>query len=291
MSRVLILCAFTLWSGVALALSDTRWARRVSLARRLDDSGGRPRPSTLERLAEHAGTAGTSIARILGVRDDLATRLERAHSPLDPTAVRLQQIGWCVGGLALGVLVATATGAAPGVAVLITLTPAALGFLLVEHRVTRLSDSWKRRVALELPVVTEQLAMLLGAGYALGPALGRLADRANGACAHDFRRVLTRVSQGLSMNDALREWAALVDVSAARRLVSILALDRETADLGRLIAEEATAMRREAHRDLIAVVERRNQQVWIPVTVAALVPGAILLAIPFMAAMQLFARP
>ncbi len=50
-------------------------------------------------------------------------------------------------------------------------------------------------------------------------------------------------------------------------------------------------MRRESHRDLITLVERRNQQVWIPVTVAALVPGAILLAIPFFAAMQLFARP
>ena len=93
------------------------------------------------------------------------------------------------------------------------------------------------------------------------------------------------------MNDALREWAALVDIPTARRLVTVLALDRETADLGRLIADEAAATRREAHRDLITVVERRNQQVWIPVTVAALVPGAILLAIPFMAAMQLIARP
>ncbi|HMK12137.1 MAG TPA: type II secretion system F family protein, partial [Acidimicrobiales bacterium] len=233
MSRLLVLCTLTFWAGVVLVLTETRWARRVSLARRLDGgkSGGASKAPMLERLADQVGRAGTSVARSLGVHDDLATRLERAHSSLDPTAVRLQQIGWCVGGLALGVLVAAAAGAAPGAAVLITLTPAALGFLLVEHRVTRLSDSWKRRVALELPVVTEQLAMLLGAGYALGPALGRIADRGNGACARDLRRVLTRVDQGLAVNDALREWAALVDIPTARRLVTVLALDRETADL------------------------------------------------------------
>ena len=99
------------------------------------------------------------------------------------------------------------------------------------------------------------------------------------------------MGQGLTVNAALAEWSALVDVPSVARLVAILALDRETTDLGRLVSEEAAAMRRESHRDLISLVERRNQQVWIPVTVAALVPGAILLAIPFFAAMQLFARP
>jgi hypothetical protein len=33
------------------------------------------------------------------------------------------------------------------------------------------------------------------------------------------------------------------------------------------------------------VIERRSQLVWIPVTVATLVPGLIFLAVPFMSAM------
>ena len=45
----------------------------------------------------------------------------------------------------------------------------------------------------------------------------------------------------------------------------------------------------EAHRRLIAHIERRNEQVWIPVTVAALVPGSVLLAIPFSDALSSFA--
>ncbi len=286
----MVALGLVVWAGMTLALAETRWARRMSIARRLTTGGPRDTDTT-QLLADRAGAIGIQVARALGVRDDLETRLERVHSPLDVTAVRLRQVGWCVAGLALGLLIAAAVGATTGVAVLVTLTPAALGFLLIEHRVTLASDTWRRRVAAELPVITEQLTMLLGAGYALGPALGRIADRGRGACAQDLRRVLTRVGQGLTVNAALAEWSALVDVPSVARLVAILALDRETTDLGRLVSEEAAAMRRESHRDLISLVERRNQQVWIPVTVAALVPGAILLAIPFFAAMQLFARP
>jgi hypothetical protein len=41
-------------------------------------------------------------------------------------------------------------------------------------------------------------------------------------------------------------------------------------------------------RELIEQIERRAQQVWIPVTVATLVPGAVLLAVPFLEALRLF---
>ena len=193
MSRAILACGVVAWVGATLALADTRWALRVSLARRLTAArgGGSVTPSALDWLNGSAGRVGRYVASALGVRDDLMTRLARVHSDLDASAVRLRQVGWCVAGLALGLLMAAAGGATTGVAVLLTLTPAALGYLLVEHRVTLASDAWKRRVAAELPVVTEQLAMLLGAGYALGPALGRLADRGRGACAQDLRRSIS----------------------------------------------------------------------------------------------------
>jgi tight adherence protein C len=82
-----------------------------------------------------------------------------------------------------------------------------------------------------------------------------------------------------------------VRVDAVERLVSVLALNHEAGDLGRLIAEEARAIRRDAQRDLIETIERRSQMVWIPVTVAALLPGTIFLAIPFLEAMRLFTNP
>ena len=97
-----------------------------------------------------------------------------------------------------------------------------------------------------------------------------------------------RIRQGLGEQAALVEWAELADVEALDRLVSVLALNRQAADLGRLISEEARAMRRDAQRRLIETIERRAQQVWMPVTVAALVPGVLFLVVPFVQAMRLF---
>ena len=48
--------------------------------------------------------------------------------------------------------------------------------------------------------------------------------------------------------------------------------------------------RRDLQRRTIETIERRAQQVWVPVTVATLVPGVILLAVPFLAALRLFAN-
>jgi hypothetical protein len=44
-------------------------------------------------------------------------------------------------------------------------------------------------------------------------------------------------------------------------------------------------------RDLLEALERRAQQVWVPVTVATLVPGVIFLSIPFIAALRQFSGP
>lgn len=65
-------------------------------------------------------------------------------------------------------------------------------------------------------------------------------------------------------------------------------MNREAADLGRLVSDEARAIRRDVHRELLEAIERRSQQVWIPVTVATLVPGVLFLAVPFLEALRLF---
>jgi Flp pilus assembly protein TadB len=133
--------------------------------------------------------------------------------------------------------------------------------------------------------------MLLSAGYSVGAAINRLAERGRGACASDLRRVASRIRHGLAENEALAEWAAVSGVDAVERLVAVLALDRDASDLGRLISETARATRRDVHRELIETIERRSQQVWIPVTVATLLPGVLFLVVPFVAAMQLFTDP
>ena len=300
MTRVTIVAGLVFWAGATLVLSRGRWFARRSLADRLRpyepgglaaDGAGHGMLSVdsfADVIAPLARTVGERVARLVGINEELAVRLERVHSQLDATDFRVRQLGWTAIGAVGGVLAAMAIRP-PAVVVLLFLVGApALSFLFVEQQLAVQSDRRKRRLFLELPVVSEQLGMLLSAGFSLGAALQRLAVRGQGVSGQDLRRVVARVRQGVTEVDALREWAAVADLDALSRLVAVLALNREAGDLGRLIAEEARSIRREVQRGLVEQIERRSQQVWIPVTVAALVPGAIFIAIPFIEALRVF---
>ena len=300
MPRLLAASALVLVVGATLVLSELRWFSRQPLVDRLRPYGpgsarSAPSGSGLLSVASFrevvgplARQVGERLAALLGVSEDLSTRLNRIHSPMDATSFRVRQIGWTATGFAAGSLLVAALRPPLAIALLLVVGGPALAFLIVEQQLATLSDRRKRRIFLELPVLSEQLGMLLGAGYSLGGALNRLAARGSGACAQDLAGVCGRIRQGLSEVDALREWATVADVDALTRLVSVLSLNREAGDLGRLVADEARAIRREVQRELIEQIERRAQQVWIPVPVATLVPGALLLAVPFLEALRLF---
>jgi tight adherence protein C len=300
-TQILALATLALFVGSTLLLSELRWFRRRPLVDRLAPyvPGGHAaqRRGAIMSAASFgqvigplARAIGEAVARAFGVTEALAVRLERVHSPLDVTGFRIRQLAWSGVGLVGGALVAAALGLGGVVALLFVVGGAALAFLVVEQRLATESARWQRRIFLELPVVAEQLGMLIGAGYSLGAALTRLGNRGKGACGRDLVRVTGRIRQGLTEIEALREWAAVVGVDALDRLVSVLALNRQAGDLGRLIGDEARSIRRDVHRELVETIERRGQQVWIPVTVATLVPGVIFLAVPFIEALRLFAN-
>lgn len=299
MTRAIMAGGIAVWIGATLILADLRWFARVPLVERLRPyaAGGLGRPparllaasSFREVAGPLAKVVGERVARLFGVTEELAVRLERVHSPLDVTAFRVRQLGATLVGFGAGALVAVATRPPVPVSILLGLGAPLLAFLLLEQRLARESAAWQRRVFLELPVVSEQLAMLLSAGFSLGAALNRIARRGSGATARDLERLCGRMRQGLSEIDAIREWAEIARVPALDRLVPVLAMNREAADLGRLLSDEARSVRRDVQRELVETMERRGQEVWIPVTVATLIPGVIFLAIPFIEALRLFA--
>jgi tight adherence protein C len=297
--RLFVLSGLALWVGATLLLSQLRWFTRPPLVTRLRPytPGGLAAPqrsgvlsveSFLEVVGPLSRRFGERLARLFGISEELAVRLERIHSPLDVTAFRLRQVGWSLAGIGIAALVSAALRPAPALIVLLLLGSPVLAFLVLEQQMASASERWKRRLFLELPVVSEQLAMLLSAGFSLASALNRLAERGHGACAQDLQRVTSRIRQGLSEVDALREWAAVARVESLDRLVPVLALNREASDLGRLISDEARAIRNDVQRQLVEIMERRGQSVWIPVTIATLVPGVIFLSIPFIEALSLF---
>ncbi len=297
----LLLASSTLatWVGLTLLLSELRWFARRPLAERLGPylPGGMARPGRVgilsvasfrDAVGPVARSVGEAFSRLTGATEELDRRLRRIHAPLDATAFRVRQIGWAFGGLVFGGLLSVIWSPP---ALLRTLPPVGgllLASLLVEQQVVLASQRWKRSLHLELPVVAEQLGMLLAAGYSLVSALDRVASRGRGVSAEDLRVVLSRIRHGVPEHEALREWGDVAQVEAVDRLVAVLALHREASDLSRLIATEARAMRRDLHRELLETLERRGQQVWIPVTVATLLPGVIFIAIPFRAALSGF---
>jgi tight adherence protein C len=300
MPRLLAASAVLLAVGAALVLSELRWFSRRPLVERLRPygPGGLASPASRggvlsvasfgEVVGPLARHGGERLAAVVGVTEDIDVRLRRTHSDLDVTAFRVRQLGWSGVGFAAGALLAAATRPPLAIALLFLVGGPVLAFLVVEQQLAARSDRWKRRIFLELPVLSEQLGMLIGAGYSLGSALNRLAARGSGACATDLAAVCGHIRQGLTEVEALREWSEVAAVDALSRLVAVLALNREAGDLGRLVADEARSIRREVQRELIEQIERRAQQVWIPVTVATLVPGAVLLAVPFIEALRLF---
>jgi tight adherence protein C len=297
--RPAILGGLLLWAGAVLLLSEVRWFARRPLSDRLRPytpsaapSSGRAGLLSVDSFRDVVGPLarelGERLSRLFGISEELSARLARIHSPYEVTAFRVRQFGAALAALAAGGVVLVAAHPPVVIGVLLLLGAPLLAFLVLEQHVAALSAARQRRVFLELPVFSEQLAMLLSAGYSLGAALNRIAKRGRGCCAEDLRGVMGRVRQGLTEIDALREWAVMARVDALDRLVPVLALNSEAADLGRLVSDEARSIRRDVQREVVETMERRSQSVWIPVTVATLVPGVILLAIPFGQALRLF---
>lgn len=297
MNRFALLLVLVAWLGATLVLAEVRAFRRQHLRDRLRPylGAGRHSPtrtgllsaaSLREVIGPLVAILGTTLSRALGVDEDLALRLRRAGSGDDPTTFRLRQATWAGGGAALGLALAV-TASLPALAALgLAAGGALLAFLLVEQRVTEASSRRQDQLRSELPVVAEQVGMLLGAGYSLGAALSRLAARGTGVCAEDLTTVVNRVRQGLSHVEALREWADVADLPELHRLVGVLSLNTEASDAGALIGDEARTMRADGHRRTVELMERRAQMVWVPVTVATLVPGVLLMAIPFLTALR-----
>lgn len=288
----------TMFIGSVLLLADRRWFRRAPLDRRLesylpgtrgDDVRSGVATSLRSLAVPWAVGIGSSLTRVLGLSEELDLRLERVHAPISVAEFRLRQLGCALLGFTAAALLVIAFRPPAFVALLFFFGAPSLGHLLVEHASIRAARRWQRRVFLELPVVSEQLGMLLSAGFSIGAGLNRLATEGTGACARDLQRVCQRIRHGIAEQAALEEWAEVCGVPAVARLVAVLSLDREATDLGSLITEESRAVRAEVHRQLIETIERRAEQVWIPVTVAALVPGVLFLVVPFITAMQLFA--
>ena len=281
-------CSATLGVGAMLILSEVRWFRRVPLARRLEPPRqSHPVPFRARvSSATMAAEIGDRVASLFGLDQDLGTRLDRLGRRQSEAQFRTRQTTASAAALLSSIAVVLWIGAAPIPALLIGVAVAAATFLLPERLLSQAITARGVELTEELPTVTEQIAMLLASGMSLTNALQTTGQRGRGVCPADLRRVSARVAHGATVETALEEWAEAAGSADVRRLVGVLTLHEDAADIAALVSDEARSARSATHRRLIERIERRNEQVWIPVTVAALVPGVVLLSIPFSDALR-----
>ncbi len=281
--------------GCTLVLAEVPWFDRRPTAERLAPYlRTARRPSRVRRspasfaqiLAPIAQELGGRLSGALGVTEDLGVRLVRAGSPMEPADFRVRQFTRGIVALLGAAIFSLWVGPAAAMTIAILVGVPALVVIADEQHLSALAARRERTLRAELPVVVEQLGMLLSAGHSVSSALTRLATRSDGVVAHDLSSVMRDVRHGSTEISALEEWSHRSGVDAVRRLVAVLSLHGSAGDLGALISEEARSVRAEAQRELLETIERRSQLVWIPVTVATLVPGLMFLAVPFMSAMS-----
>ena len=236
-----------------------------------------------------AASLAQRVAALANADAELAARLSHAGISRSPIDFRARQVGGAVAGLAASGVALSAAGMKPVLALAGALAVAAAVYGACEHWLERSTASRRAQIVDELPIVAEQIGMLLASGMSLTSALDVAARRGHGICAEGLERAGARVAGGTTVEVALAEWADDAGSAEIRRFVGVLTLHEDTTDVAALVSDEARAARMEAHRRLIAHIERRSEQVWIPVTVAALVPGCVLLAIPFSDALSGYA--
>ncbi|PZU49588.1 MAG: type II secretion protein F [Microbacterium sp.] len=218
----------------------------------------------------------------VGGADALAQRLRQAGVAQDVVAFRATQLGWAVGGLGIGgvlAVVATLAGRGGLVAALLPPLAAVTAVVVCEQRLTLAARRRVARIEEELPTVLEFLALCLAAGEGLRDALRRVGEVGSGVLTGELRSAVLASGTGSSLADALLDVAKTCDVPALSRAVEhlVAAMDRG-APLAHVLQEQAVDAREDAKRQLIETAGRREIWMLIPLVFLVL-PMSVLFAV------------
>ena len=149
---------------------------------------------------------------------------------------------------------------------------------LIDHRKKRRSEKLESSVI----ALLEQIYLMVINGSSLQSSL----TSAEGVGNRDIANLQNLVKSGLDLETAAEFWIGEFDHPAKRRLTDLLLARTTTSETLALMAGLVQQLRSEQRFSIISTIERRNQLVWIPVTIAVLVPGMIFIAIPLEATLR-----
>lgn len=222
------------------------------------------------------------LERVLGGRESIRRRLERAGSPMSVEQFRISQVVWALAGfgaaLAVGVL---GSAREPGRALpwlLVCTGCGAAAILARDALLTRQVAAREQRILAEFPVVADLLALAVAAGEGPVAALGRVVSSSRGALPAELAVVLAESRTGTPIAAALASLASRTGLAVVSRFAegSAVAIERGTPLVDVLTAQTAD-VREAAKRSLIETGARKEIAMMVPV-VFLIMPVTLLFA-------------
>ncbi len=248
-----------------------------------------PAPALLLLLRPLFDPLRSVLANVLGGTATIERRLRQAGVRGSVESYRAQQLFAVLAASSLGVAVAmAATGAGLLAQTVIVATAAISGVVIRDALLQRAAKRRLARLAEELPVVLEFLALSLSAGEGILDTLRRVARAGSGELAAEFAGVLSSAATGIPLSEALTRLARDLELPPLTRCVEQVtsALDRGT-PLGEVLRAQAQDARDRARRELLEAAGRKEIAMLfplvfliLPVTVMfAVFPGLVVLQI------------
>lgn len=136
----------------------------------------------------------------------------------------------------------------------------------------------------------EQLSAFVASGLSFSAAVDRFSRLGFGPWQEFAKQMSIEMRRGSNPGTVLEELLRQNNIRDLDQFPRLLSKHYASPELPELIDEQSRWLRLNQQFDLTATLEKRAQSVWIPVTVAALVPGIIFVLIPFIGALRTFGQ-
>jgi tight adherence protein C len=284
--------------GVALVAGRLLAARRPSLESRvapfIRDVGSSTLAWRAVPVSDRPSTALGSLVRpwlesaarglevVLGGRESIRRRLERAGAQMSVEEFRLSQVTWGLAGLGTALVVGLMGPARdPGRTLpwlLVCCACAIVAVLARDSALTRRVRRREERMLAEFPVVADLLALAVAAGEGPASALDRVVTSCRGELPDELAVVLAQSRTGISLTRALDAFAQRNGLAVVSRFAEgfAVAIERGTPLVDVLSAQSAD-VREASKRALIETGARREVAMMVPV-VFLIMPVTLLFA-------------
>jgi histone H3/H4 len=137
-----------------------------------------------------------------------------------------------------------------------------------------------RRLNLHQPLLFENLTQVLSEGRSFDVALKAATENSGFEFYHIFGRGLSEPIPYEDQREYLITAANVFSLPRLRLLLEVTRDRRISSEIPQIVNAVREAVSEDIHRDTLKLVEHRSQLVWIPVSIAVLIPGTMLLLIP-----------